>query len=50
MLRADLVVMERFSVGIRYPGEFAEKEDAQSAYAAAKTARAFIRQKLELKE
>lgn len=49
MLRADLVVMERFSVGIRYPGEFAEKEDAQSAYAA-KTARAFIRQKLELKE
>ncbi len=49
MLRADLVVMERYSVGIRYPGEFAEKSDAQSAYAAAKTTRAFIRQKLGLK-
>jgi len=48
MLRADLVVMERYSVGIRYPGEFAEKEDAQSAYAAAKTVRTFIRQKLGL--
>jgi len=48
MLRADLVVMERYSVGIRYPGEFAEKEDAQSAYAAAKTTRTFIRQKLGL--
>ncbi len=35
MLRADLVTMERFSVGVRYPGEMAEKEDAQSAYAAA---------------
>lgn len=49
MLRADLVVMERYSVGIRYPGEFAEKSDAQSAYAAAKTVQAFIRQKLGLK-
>jgi len=49
MLRADLVVMERYSVGIRYPGEFAEKSDAQSAYAAAKTVQAYIRQKLGLK-
>ena len=49
MLRADLVVMERFSVGIRYPGEFAEKDDAQSTYAAAKTTRVFVRQKLGLK-
>jgi HEPN domain-containing protein len=49
MLRADLVVMERYSVRIRYPGEFAEKNDARSAYASAKTARAFIRQKLGLK-
>ena len=31
MLRADLVVMERYSVGIRYPGDYAEKNDAQSA-------------------
>jgi len=49
MLRADLVVMERYSVGIRYPGEFAEKNDAQFAYAAAKTVRTFIRQTLGLK-
>jgi HEPN domain-containing protein len=49
MLRSDLVVMERYSVRVRYPGEFAEKADAQSAYAAAKTTRAFIMQKLDLK-
>jgi len=49
MLRSDLVVMERYSVRVRYPGEFAEKDDAQVAYAAAETARKFIRQKLELK-
>jgi hypothetical protein len=49
MLRADLVTMERFSVRTRYPGETAEKGDAQSAYAAAGTARKFIRQKLRLK-
>ena len=46
ILRSDLVVMERYSVRVRYPGEIAEKEDAQSAYAAAKTVRTFIRQKL----
>jgi len=49
MLRADLVTMERFSVGVRYPGEMAEKEDAQSAYAAAGTVRTFVRQKLGVK-
>ena len=49
MLRADLVVLERFSVGVRYPGDAAEKEDAQSAYAAARTVRTFIRQKLGAK-
>ncbi|MFZ5878005.1 MAG: HEPN domain-containing protein [Chloroflexota bacterium] len=48
MLRADLVTMERFSVRVRYPGEIAEKEDAQSAYAAAGTVRSFVRQKLGL--
>jgi HEPN domain-containing protein len=46
ILRADLVIMERFSVRTRYPGEIAEKGDAQSAYAAARIARNFIRQKL----
>ena len=49
MLRADFVTMERFSVRTRYPGETAEKGDAQSAYAAARTTRKFIRQKLGLK-
>ena len=49
MLRADLVTMERFSVRTRYPGETAEKRDAQSAYAAAGTTRKFVRQKLGLK-
>jgi HEPN domain-containing protein len=49
MLRADLVTMERFSVRVRYPGKFAEKDEAQSAYVAAETARKFIRQKLGLK-
>lgn len=49
MLRADLVTMERYSVRVRYPGTMAEKEDAQSAFAAAGTARKFIRQKLGLK-
>jgi|ERR1051325_6678233 HEPN domain-containing protein len=49
MLRADLVTMERFSVRVRYPGKFAEKDEAQSAYAAAGTVRKFARQKLGLK-
>ncbi len=48
MLRADLVIMERFSVRTRYPGESAEKEDAQAACAAAGTVRKFTRQKLGL--
>ena len=49
LLRADLVTMERYSVRVRYPGNFAEKDEAQSAYAAAGTVRKFIRQKLGLK-
>jgi HEPN domain-containing protein len=49
LLRADLVTMERYSVQVRYPGNFAEKEDAQSAYASAGAARKFTRQKLGLK-
>ena len=46
MLHADLVMLERFSVGIRYPGEFAEKDDAKSAYKAMKVVREFAREKL----
>ena len=48
-LKADLQILEDYSVRFRYPGNFAEKEDAQSAYAAAGTTREFIRQKLGLK-
>ena len=49
MLRADLVTMERYAVRVRYPGEGAEKADAQMAYAAAEAVRKFVRQKLGLK-
>jgi HEPN domain-containing protein len=46
MLRADLIAMERYSVRVRYPGNSAEKMDAQAAYQAAKVVREFVRQKL----
>ena len=49
MLRADLVTMERYAVRGRYPGEIAEKEDAQSAYAAVGIVRKFVIQKLGAK-
>jgi HEPN domain-containing protein len=48
-LKADLEVLEDYSIRFRYPGDFAEKGNAQSAYAAARTTRKFIRQKLGLK-
>jgi HEPN domain-containing protein len=48
-LKADLEVLEDYSVKFRYPGDVAEKDEAQYAYAAARTVRNFVRQKLELK-
>ena len=48
-LKADLEVLEDYSVRFRYPGDFAVKGNAQAAYAAARTTRKFIRQKLGLK-
>ena len=45
-LKADLEVLENHAVQFRYPGIFAEKDEAQSAYAAAGTVRTFVRQKL----
>ncbi len=48
-LRADLETLEDYSVRFRYPGEFAEKGEAQSAYQAAKVVREFTRQKLGAK-
>jgi len=49
MLRADLVTMERYAVRGRYPGEVAEKMEAQSAHGAAAIVRAFVKQKLGAK-
>ena len=48
-LRADLESLEDYSVRYRYPGEFAEKNEAKTAYQATKAVREFVRQKLELK-
>ncbi|WKZ46359.1 MAG: HEPN domain-containing protein [Anaerolineales bacterium] len=47
-LRADLEALEEYSVRFRYPGEFAEKEEARAAYRAATVVRNFARQKLGL--
>ena len=48
-LKADLEVLEDYSVRFRYPGHFAEKDEAKAAYAAAETVRKFVRQRLGLK-
>lgn len=48
-LKPDLETIEDYSVRFRYPGEFADKEDARRAYASVKVVRKFIRPKLGLK-
>jgi HEPN domain-containing protein len=48
-LKADLEILEDYSVRFRYPGHFAEKAEAQAAYAAAGAVRKFARQELGLK-
>lgn len=48
LLVSDLLVIERFSVNIRYPGVSADKEEAKAAYQAATATRQFLRQKLGL--
>ena len=48
-LKTDLEVLEDHAVRFRYPGDFAEKDEARSAYAAAGTVRKFIRQRMGLK-
>jgi HEPN domain-containing protein len=47
-LKSDLEVLEDYAVRFRYPGDLAEKSEAQAAYAAVGTVRKFIRQKLGL--
>ncbi len=48
ILQPDLRVLERFSVGVRYPGMSADKEEARAAFHAAQVVRHVIRQKLKL--
>ena len=45
-LKADLDTLEDYAVHFRYPGDFAEKDQAQSAYQAVKVIRKFVQQKL----
>ncbi|MGD8405802.1 MAG: HEPN domain-containing protein [Anaerolineales bacterium] len=47
-LKADLEVLENYSVRYRYPGISSDLQEAKGAYNAAKAVRAFIRQKLGL--
>jgi HEPN domain-containing protein len=44
--RGLLVRLERYAVQYRYPGESADREEAQRAFQAAKAMRAFIQTKL----
>lgn len=48
ILRPDLEVLERYPVAIRYPGIVADKDDAKSAYKAAKIVKQIMRQKMGL--
>ena len=48
-LKADLEVLEDYAVKFRYPGDLAEKDQAQAAYASAEVVREFIKQKLGAK-
>ncbi len=48
-LKADLEALEDYAVRFRYPGDLAEKSEAQMAYAAAGMVRAFVRQRLGMK-
>lgn len=49
LLKADLDVLEDYAVRFRYPGESAEKDEAQAAYAAAGAVRSFTREKWGVK-
>lgn len=45
--RADLIRLERYAVHYRYPGETANKAEAQTAHEAVTTIRAALKLKLE---
>jgi HEPN domain-containing protein len=46
LLQPDLWVLERYAVGVRYPGVNVEKDEAKAAHKAAEAVRNFIKQKL----
>ena len=48
LVRPDLVVLDRYAVRFRYPGQFADKQEARGAYHSARVAREFIRSRLNL--
>ena len=48
IIRADLNILEGYAVHFRYPGESADKSEAQTAFKTASNARDFIRHQLGL--
>jgi HEPN domain-containing protein len=48
LLEADLKSLNGYAVGVRYPGQMADKEDAVQAVHLAKLVRQFMRQRLSL--
>ncbi|WP_448595600.1 HEPN domain-containing protein [Thermoflexus hugenholtzii] len=49
-LRDLLILLDRYAVRYRYPGETADREEARRAFHAATQVRAFVRQRLGLPE
>lgn len=47
-LRDALLLLNDYAVDVRYPGEFATREEAQAAVKAMRTVRTFLRRKLGL--
>ena len=47
-LRSDLILIDRYAVSYRYPGDSADKEEARQAVRASSSVRAFIRKQLGL--
>ena len=45
LLRPSLILLNSYAVDIRYPGDFATKEEAQQAVAAVKHVREFVKRK-----
>jgi HEPN domain-containing protein len=48
IMRSDLILLDRYAVRFRYPGESANKEEAKTAWQSAKVVRQFLRVRLGL--